>query len=428
MGVFIYSQIIGDFIMFAFPRLTKIESQIQALQAEAEKMREVSNVADAALNAITDTHNQLQELSVTEEELIMWQNKVVDAVGIVEPVTIQTNTEDNSSLEKENEELKQEIQNLKTRLEELSKTDQVAKLQQDLKKERTMFADKIEEVSKKFFTMEQENKALKKQVEETIVNPDIQKLRDERETLADKCHEYQCKYLDAMGDIKVLKVRLGEDEDYEQVKEQPPVEEAQGEQASTEFDVTPDNDKPTKFRVGDIVKVVGESYTDKVGRIVEIDFSLFKVAIPEGTFTFLAKDLILVAEGETKDEKQVPVEPKAEKMAVEESTTCNEQEIEEFLKGLVKSKKARAELGWEQIREVAKRDTNFFRTIQLMPKTPRQGDIFSDLHNTRFADLLVNHIESTGDRSDFDWIPNRLKKQVESRIVNAPEQLTMLIA
>ena len=156
MGVFIYSYIIGDFIMFAFPRLTEIEYLIQALQAEAEKMREVSNLADAALNAITDTHNQLQELSVTEEELIMWQNKVVDAVGIVEPVTIQTNTEDNSSLEKENEELKQEIQNLKTRLEELSKTDQVAKLQQDLKKEQTMFADKIEEVSKKFFTMEHE--------------------------------------------------------------------------------------------------------------------------------------------------------------------------------------------------------------------------------------------------------------------------------
>ena len=411
--------------MFAFPRLTEIETQIQALQAEAEKMREVSNVASAALNAIADTHNQLQELSVTEEELIMWQNKVVDAVGIVEPMTVQATNEDDSRLEKENEELKQEIQNLKTRLEELSKTDQVAKLQQDLKKERTMFADKIEEVSKKFFTMEQENKALKKQVEETIVNPDIQKLRDERDTLADRCHEYQCKYLDARGDIKVLKVRLGEDEDYEQVKEQPPVEEAQGEQASTEFDVTPDNDKPTKFRVGDIVKVVGESYTDKVGRIVEIDFSLFKVAIPEGTFTFLAKDLILVAEGETKDEKQVSVEPKAEKMAVEESTTCNEQEIEEFLKGLVKSKKARAELGWEQIREVAKRDTNFFRTIQLMPKTPRQGDIFSDLHNTRFADLLVNHIESTGDRSDFDWIPNKLKEQVESRVVNAPEQLTI---
>ena len=60
-----------------------------------------------------------------------------------------------------------------------------------------------------------------------------------------------------------------------------------------------------------------------------------------------------------------------------------------------------------------------------MPKTPRQGDIFSDLHNTRFADLLVNYIESTGDRSDFNWIPNRLKEQVESRIVNAPEQLTL---
>lgn len=411
--------------MFAFPRLTEIESQIQALQAEAEKMREVSNVADAALNAITDTHNQLQELSVTEEELIMWQNKVVDAVGIFEPVTVQTTTEDNSRFEKENEDLKQEIQNLKTRLEELSKTDQVAKLQQDLKKERTMFADKIKEVSKKFFTMEQENKALKKQVEETIVNPDIQKLRDERETLADKCHEYQCKYLDAMGDIKVLKVRLGEDEDYEQVKEQTQVEEAQGEQASTEFDVTPDNDKPTKFKIGDIVKVVGESYTGQIGRILEIDFSLFKVAIPEGTFAFLAKDLTLVAEGGTEDEKQVPVEPKAEKMAVEESTSCNEQEIEEFLKGLVKSKKARADLNWEQIREVARRDTNFFRTIQLMPKTPRQGDIFSDLHNTRFADLLVKYIESTGDRSDFDWIPNRLKEQVESRIVNAPEQLTI---
>ncbi len=179
-----YSHIIGDFIMFAFPRLTEIESQIQVLQAEAEKMREVSNVADAALNAIADTYNQLQELSVTEEELIIWQNKVIDAVGIVKSVTVQATNEDNSRLEKENEDLKQEIQNLKTRLEELSKTDQVAKLQQDLKKERTMFADKIEEVSKKFFTMEQENKALKKQVEETIVNPDIQKLRDEREALA----------------------------------------------------------------------------------------------------------------------------------------------------------------------------------------------------------------------------------------------------
>ena len=121
--------------MFAFPRLTEIETQIQALQAEAEKMREVSNVADAALNVITDTHNQLQELSVTEEELIMWQNKVVDALGIVEPVSVQATNEDNSRLEKENEDLKQEIQNLKTKLEELSKTDQVAKLQQNLKKE-----------------------------------------------------------------------------------------------------------------------------------------------------------------------------------------------------------------------------------------------------------------------------------------------------
>ncbi len=401
--------------MFAFPRLTEIETQIQALQAEADKMREVSNIADAALNAIADTHNQLQELSVTEEELIMWQNKVVDAVGIVESVTVQATNEDNSRLEKENEDLKQEIQNLKTRLEEFSKTNQVAKLQQDLKKERTMFADKIEEVSKKFVTMEQENKALKKQVEETIVNPDIQKLRDERETLADRCHEYECKYLDAMGDIKVLKVRLGEDEDNEQFKEQ----------ASTEFNVTPDNDKSTKLRVGDIVKVIGESFTGQVGRIVEIDISLFKVAIPKGTFAFLAKDLVLVTEVGAEDEKQVPVEPKAEKMIVHEPITFNEQEIEEFLKGLVKSKKARAELSWEQIREVAKRDANFFRTIQLMPKTPRQGDIFSDLHNTRFADLLVNYIESTGDRSDFNWIPNRLKEQVESRIVNAPEQLTI---
>ncbi|MGD1912848.1 MAG: hypothetical protein ACFB2X_18960 [Rivularia sp. (in: cyanobacteria)] len=417
--------------MFAFPRLTKIETQIQALQAEAEKMREVSNVASAALNAIADTHNQLQELSVTEEELIMWQNKVVDVVGIVEPTVGATN-EDNSRLEKENEDLKQEIQNLKTRLEELSKTDQVTKLQQDLKEERTRFADKIEEVSKKFFTMEQENKALKKQVEETIVNPDIQKLQDEKETFLNRWHECRGKYFDALGEIKLLKVKLGEDEDYEQAEEQillEPVERTEEqpkeEQASSEFDVTPDKDKPTTFKVGDIVKVVGESYTGQVGRIVEIDFSLFKVATPEGTFAFLAKDLVLVTEVSAEEEKPVPVEPKAEKMIVHEPITCNEQEIEEFLKGLVRSKKARAELSWEQIREVAKRDTNFFRTIQLMPKSPRQGDIFSDLHNTRFADLLVKHIESTGDRSDFDWIPNRLKEQVESRIVNAPEQLTI---
>ena len=97
--------------MFAFPRLTEIETQIQALQAEAEKMREVSNVADVALNAIIDTRNQLQELSVTEKELIMWQNKVVDAVGIVESVTVQATNEDDSRIEKENEEIKQELQN-----------------------------------------------------------------------------------------------------------------------------------------------------------------------------------------------------------------------------------------------------------------------------------------------------------------------------
>ena len=63
-----------------------------------------------------------------------------------------------------------------------------------------------------------------------------------------------------------------------------------------------------------------------------------------------------------------------------------------------------------------------------MRKTAKQSEIFSELHNTRFADLLVKHIESTGDRSDFDWIPNRLKEQVGLRIINAPEQLTMLIA
>ena len=127
--------------MFVFPRLTEIEAQIKALQAEAEKVREISNIADAALNAIANTHTQLQDLSLSEEELIIWQNKVIDAAGIFKPVNSQ------SAIEKENVELKQEIQNLKVRLEEFSKIDEVEKLQQQLKEERTMYADKIEEVS-----------------------------------------------------------------------------------------------------------------------------------------------------------------------------------------------------------------------------------------------------------------------------------------
>lgn len=57
--------------MFVFPRLTEIEAQIKALQAEAEKVREISHIADAALNAIANTHTQLQDLSLSEEELIM---------------------------------------------------------------------------------------------------------------------------------------------------------------------------------------------------------------------------------------------------------------------------------------------------------------------------------------------------------------------
>ncbi|MDY6897226.1 MAG: hypothetical protein SWZ49_04015, partial [Cyanobacteriota bacterium] len=170
--------------MFIFPRLTEIETQIKALQAEAEKVREVSNIADAALNKIADTHSQLQDLSVGEEELIMWRNKVVEVLGIVAPVTVQVATESRKRVETENADLKQEIQNLKVRLEEFSKTDEVVKLQQELKEERTRFADKIEEVSNKFFRMEQENKTLKNLVEETIVNPDIEKLRSEKDNLA----------------------------------------------------------------------------------------------------------------------------------------------------------------------------------------------------------------------------------------------------
>ena len=127
--------------MFVFPRLNEIEAQIKALQTEAKKVREISNVADAALNAIANTHTQLQDLSLSEEELIIWQNKVIDATGIFKPVNSQ------STIEKENVELKQEIQNLKARLEEFSKIDEVEKLQQQLKEERTMYADKIEEVS-----------------------------------------------------------------------------------------------------------------------------------------------------------------------------------------------------------------------------------------------------------------------------------------
>jgi hypothetical protein len=38
--------------MFVFPRLTEIETQIKALQAESEKVREISNIADAALNTM----------------------------------------------------------------------------------------------------------------------------------------------------------------------------------------------------------------------------------------------------------------------------------------------------------------------------------------------------------------------------------------
>ena len=86
-------------------------------------MREISNVADAALNAIANAHTQLQDLSLSEEELIMWQNKVIDAAGIFKPENSQ------STIEKENLELKQEIQNLKARLEEFSKIDEVEKLQ-----------------------------------------------------------------------------------------------------------------------------------------------------------------------------------------------------------------------------------------------------------------------------------------------------------
>ncbi|MGB3649875.1 MAG: hypothetical protein WBA41_01505 [Rivularia sp. (in: cyanobacteria)] len=107
------------------------------MQAEAEKVREVGNIADAALNKIADTHSQLQELSVSEEELIMWRNKVVDVVGIIAPLTVQVSTESRKRVEKENVELKQEIQNLKVRLEEFSKIDEVEKLQQQLKEERT---------------------------------------------------------------------------------------------------------------------------------------------------------------------------------------------------------------------------------------------------------------------------------------------------
>ena len=200
--------------MFVFPRLTEIEAQIKALQTEAKKVREISNVADAALNAIANAHTQLQDLSLSEEELIIWQNKVIDAAGIFKPINSQ------STIEKENLELKQEIQNLKVRLEEFSKIDEVEKLQQQLKEERTRYADKIEEVSNKFLVLEQENKALKKQVEETIVNPDIEKLRSEKENLARSLREYKCKYLDAYGDIKLLKTRLGEDD--EQSQEQHP--------------------------------------------------------------------------------------------------------------------------------------------------------------------------------------------------------------
>ena len=397
--------------MFVFPRLTEIEAQIEALQAEAEKVREISNIADAALNAIANAHTQLQDLSLSEEELIMWQNKVIDAAGIFKPINSQ------STIEKENVELKQEIQNLKVRLEEFSKIDEVEKLQQQLKEERTRYADKIEEISNKFLALEQENKILKNLVEETIVNPDIEKLRSEKENLAHSLHEYKCKYLDAYGDIKLLKTRLGEGDEQSQ-EQHPKIEKV--------FDITPT--KPKNFKVGDLVQILGELHQGQVGRIVNIEFSLFKVAIPVGTFAFEAKDLALVIEEADEDERQASESPKVEEINTGEPTTSNEQEIEEFLKGLVKSKKARANLTWESIRKVARRDTNFFRIIQLMRKTAKQSEVFSELHNSRFADLLVKHIESTGDRTDFDWIPNRLKKQVESRIVNAPEQLTMLIA
>ena len=258
---------------------------------------------------------------------------------------------------------------------------------------------------------------MKNLVEETIVNPDIEKLRSEKENLSNSLHEYKCKYLDAYGDIKLLKTRLGEDDEQSQ-EQHPKIEKV--------FDIT--LTKPKNFKVGDLVQILGELHKGQVAPIVNIEFSLFKVAIPVGTFAFEAKDLALVVEEGGEDERQASESPKVEKINTGEPTTCNEQEIEEFLKSLVRSKKARKNLTWESIRKVARRDANFFKTIQLIRKTAKQSEIFSELHNNGFTDLLVKHIESTGDRSDFDWIPNRLKKQVESRIVNAPKQLTMLSA
>ena len=70
------------------------------------------------------------------------------------------------------------------------------------------------------------------------------------------------------------------------------------------------------------------------------ELSVLKVTIPVGTFAFEAKDLALVVEEGSEDNKQISESPKVEEINTGEPTTSNEQEIEEFLKSLVKSKKA----------------------------------------------------------------------------------------
>ncbi len=152
------------------------------------------------------------------------------------------------------------------------------------------------------------------------------------------------------------------------------------------------------LQINDVVQIP----TGGCGSVVRFEGSKIVVNTVLGDVEYDRKDLAWVSS------YTLPVDP-----AIVEEPTEEGNKYQNFLAKICKSSTAWNRLTWIDISKLFGKDKEGFKEIGLTGQTKAQREKRDTLFSSRFAQLLTEHIQTTGDRTELEWIPPTLRATVE---------------
>ena len=95
---------------------------------------------------------------------------------------------------------------------------------------------------------------------------------------------------------------------------------------------------------------------------------------------------------------------------------------EQLLHRLAESSIAKNHITWRQIKDQLGSPSEILKKIKQCRKTPDQARIVDELRNGMLAQLLFDHIELTGDRTDLELVPDFIREQFNELVREFEQQ------